>query len=506
MKTITKVATSVLALASVAAVSVAGTLAYLSDRASAANVFTYGNVEIELNEEFEQGAQLLPGVDIEKTATITNTGKTDAWVWATIAIPAALDNEDASKNAVHFNYNAEDVGTGKWTWKDQSNAWMVAEDEINDVKYNVYTILYQSALEEDETTPPVMTKVYMDYHIDIDPDGNLHHVENGVVEDIDWNIYEDGSPIIYVNAYGVQADENIDSVWKAYETYGEQWGENAGKIEGVTATSVSTADELAAAVANGGAVVLNNDIAVTSTINIASGVETELILNGNTLSYAVDNNGASAVINNKGDLTIGGTGTITFTAADPDLKEIPSYATNTITNTGTLTINDGITVENHSDGGASYAVDVQSGTFVFNGGVLKGESCALRIARFNADTSFEMNGGTVIAATPAWIHLPGSNANAAPGIDIVINDGTFQSTKDSSADNDALYTYSFGNSHANTSITINGGEFLGGTVSIGAGYKGDAPTLNITGGTFEYDVLQWLENDASSVLYEANMN
>ena len=67
-----------------------------------------------------------------------------------------------------------------------------------------------------------------------------------------------------------------------------------------------------------------------------------------------------------------------------------------------------------------------------------------------------------------------------------------------------MYTYSFGNSHANTSITINNGEFLGGTVSIGSGYKGDAPTLTINGGTFDHDVLQWLENGTSNVLYQAN--
>ena len=79
-----------------------------------------------------------------------------------------------------------------------------------------------------------------------------------------------------------------------------------------------------------------------------------------------------------------------------------------------------------------------------------------------------------------------------------------QSTKTSSADNNVMYTYSYGNSHANTSITINGGEFLGGTVSIGSGYKGDAPKMTINGGTFEYDVLQWLENDNYQVLLEGN--
>ena len=89
---------------------------------------------------------------------------------------------------------------------------------------------------------------------------------------------------------------------------------------------------------------------------------------------------------------------ISFVAADPDLAAIPAYATNTITNEGTLYIGAGVTVKNES----------------------------------------------------------------------------------------------------------NGGEFLGGTVSIGSGYKGDAPTLTINGGTFDHDVIQWLENDESKVLYQAN--
>ena len=249
---------------------------------------------------------------------------------------------------------------------------------------------------------------------------------------------------------------------------------------------------------------LLNDVTVTATMTVDAGKDVEINLNGNDISYAVSNSGASAIINNKGTLDIVGEGTISFVAANPDLNEIPAYATNTITNTGTLTIGEGVTVTNGSDGGASYAVD-NHGTFILDGGTLIGNRCALRVAKYNQDNvEFIMNSGTVTAKTPAWIQLPGSNAADAPKITVTINDGTFLSTTATSDDNDVLYTYSFGNSHANTSITINGGEFLGGTVSIGSGYKVDAPTLKINGGTFEYDVLQWLANDSSTVLFAAN--
>ena len=74
-----------------AGVAIGGTLAYLTDRDSEANVFTVGDVNIDLNEDFDQGATLIPGVDIVKKPTIKNIGPNAAWVWTTYAIPKALD-------------------------------------------------------------------------------------------------------------------------------------------------------------------------------------------------------------------------------------------------------------------------------------------------------------------------------------------------------------------------------------------------------------------------------
>jgi len=271
-----------------------------------------------------------------------------------------------------------------------------------------------------------------------------------------------------------------------------------------SAAVANDADSLKTALENSPYIALNADVTVSETMNVAAGKDVILDLNGNDLSFAVSNSGASAIVNNKGNLEITGEGTISFVAENPDLGAIPAYATNTITNTGTLTIGEGVTVTNGSDGGASYAVD-NHGVFYLNGGTLKGNRCALRVAKYNQDNVvFVMNGGRVEAKTPAWIQLPGSNASIAPKISVTINGGTMQSTNTSSADNNVMYTYSYGNSHANTSVTINGGEFLGGTVSIGSGYKGDAPTMTINGGTFEYDVLQWLENDNYQVLLGSN--
>lgn len=216
----------VLSVVLVLALAITGTFAWLTDRDSDVNVFTWGNVDITLNEDFEQGATLVPGKDIEKDVTVTNTGKSDAWVWVKIAMPAVLDNDDASKNVIHFNYKAESVADGLWNWK-KDGAWNVAKDvEIDGVKYNVYTVLYDTILAPGATTAhSAMTKVYLDKAVDIDPDGNLHKVKSGIATAVGWNINTDGLPMIYVSAYATQA-EGFATAAAAYDAYQTQWGDN----------------------------------------------------------------------------------------------------------------------------------------------------------------------------------------------------------------------------------------------------------------------------------------
>ena len=55
MKNIKKIVALVLAMVLVAGLSVAGTVAYLTDRDAKTNIFTVGNVDISLNEAFEAG-------------------------------------------------------------------------------------------------------------------------------------------------------------------------------------------------------------------------------------------------------------------------------------------------------------------------------------------------------------------------------------------------------------------------------------------------------------------
>jgi len=259
-----KILTTVLSLVLVVALTVAGTLAYLTDRDGKANVFTVGDVEITLEEDFEQGAQLVPGVNIEKMPKITNTGTNDAWVWMTFAIPAALDNwnpgteEGSYENVIHWNplgattegYVTEDrvnkaiadgylpQGTTAQEIIDAGTTWDVFnalvnggncyKEKINEIDYNVYVIPYNKALEPGETTLPSIYNVFLDAKVDIDPEGNWYKVENGVATPIVWNTNDNGNPVVFVSAYAIQKD-GFASVEEAYAAYQTQWGENGSE-------------------------------------------------------------------------------------------------------------------------------------------------------------------------------------------------------------------------------------------------------------------------------------
>lgn len=335
----------ILAIALVLSMAMAtgGTLAYLTDRDSAVNVFTIGNVEIDLHEDFGQGATLIPGVEIEKKPVITNTGKTDAWVWLTFSIPSALDNfvqgteQGSNENTIHWNplgattegyvndtrvtnaiaaghlpagITAEKILAENMTWNvfnsldTGKNAYT---EKINGVDYNTYVLLYNKALKPGETTLPSVTKVFLDAHVDIDPDGNMYRVVNGTVTDLKWNIGSQGNPIIYVSAYALQADGNIITVKQAYELYGEQWGDN-GKEYGTPATTKTVSDsaELKAAVeavAAGETAIINLENGeYTTNFKVPGG--TNVVITGN--KGTVLNGQIATTASNAGTLTLRG--------------------------------------------------------------------------------------------------------------------------------------------------------------------------------------------------------
>lgn len=194
------------------AIAIGGTLAYLTDRDSDVNVFTLGNVDIDLIEEFQQGATLKPAIDVEKEASITNIGKSDAWVWMTIAIPAELDT--AEKTILHWESPAVNSGAAELQQPSVTT-------EIDDVTYNVYTLLYKDALKFGDTTGLGLSKVYLDNQVDYS-NGQYYWVDGGSAAPITFDI---ASTEVHVSAYAIQK-EGFDNVKVAYEAFQKQWKTN----------------------------------------------------------------------------------------------------------------------------------------------------------------------------------------------------------------------------------------------------------------------------------------
>lgn len=250
-----------LALGMVAALSttavVGGTLAYFSDVDTQTNTFTTGNVAIDLWEDFGDNDEstlekLIPttGKDtegniinaIEKEVYVENTGSEDAYVRVHIAIPQILDDGadtfDASANVLHFNYDNESIGEGKWDWSKSADDgkyvgnWNFYTAQIEGIWYNVYVVTYGDSLAgtvtaskdatKATTTVDAIHQVYLDAKTSNEDITKINETLQG-----DWKIW--------VAAEGTQA-QGFDDAYAALNAafgvpgeYSVTWADIAGK-------------------------------------------------------------------------------------------------------------------------------------------------------------------------------------------------------------------------------------------------------------------------------------
>lgn len=208
-----KIVLMAVALCMVAILGFGSTLAYLTDYETATNVFTVGNVDITLNEVFdEENAKLIPGIDVQKVIDVTNVGSEDAYVRVHFAIPTLLDDGydtfEAFANTLHWNFGENSMGKGQWNWhatyyentadKDgdvgypgNGGNWNYYTATVDSIEYTVYVATWTTPLAPDATTADAVRKVYLDASLD-----NKH------IEDI---IAELGEIKILVAAEAVQS-------------------------------------------------------------------------------------------------------------------------------------------------------------------------------------------------------------------------------------------------------------------------------------------------------------
>lgn len=270
-----------LIIAMMAITVVGGTMAYFFDTAENTNVFTVGNVQIELEEVqkkpeggFDEypdkeaidageatAPQLMPGDgdtnNVSKIAWIKNTSETNkAWVWAEIWIPAELDDTNAAENSLHFNYYGwftegaynntkyfqapvddgimdasgkiidsnmvSDIANNLWTWADGDPEFKQDEDQFgNTIDYHVYTVMMKNPLEPGKTSLPFLRQVYMDSEV-VKCDGTD---DECTVKDTSCTAY------ILKSGKHYAADQSWELIVKAYAMQYEGFEEDNGGIE-----------------------------------------------------------------------------------------------------------------------------------------------------------------------------------------------------------------------------------------------------------------------------------
>ena len=237
----------------------------------------------------------------------------------------------------------------------------------------------------------------------------------------------------------------------------------------------------------GNEIVMLDNVALTETVVVPAGKVVVLDLNGKTVSMEDASAATVAMIKNEGNLTITDNsdaqdGKLSFKSTTPSASN--AYASNAISNYGTLTINAG-TVENLSTGGACYALDNYAGSAAtINGGKLYAEKTAVRVFNWtNGEenkATLNVVDGEIYSADGYGINV---NSGNAPYVALNISGGTI--TTDDTDYNLAVYVVNK-NSAENFTVNVTGGTFNGIFALNGVTATTMAQdAVSITGGEFD---------------------
>lgn len=408
-----------------AAVAIGGTLAYLSDEDEDVNVMTLGNVYIDQQEQerdetgdlidfidnkpffpalypdgfdFENPTVELPGTDCklwdatqlknahDKIVTVTNTGKSDAYVRTWFAF-------EKGTTTVYYNTNTQD-----WTW----SVTPMLNIDIAGSKYDLYAATYNGILKPGETTPPSLLQFALQREANND----------------DVNSFGDTYEIL-VFSQAVQAEgfdtpgQALDRAFGSAEITNPVAGNNPWTgLNGVATSAKSLQTSLNA----GGNIIIGSGITVTDDAASAKNVITADSTVNFTDSVVMldlpeaDSNTANWVGVNVdgGNVVFEGTTGGIKTAANEEL-----YAAY-VRNGATLTINGG----NYSAG--CTAVHVGEGVLTINGGYFEATdyegfviNCA--DAAYKAGTAqVIIKGGSFLNWNPADNAAEGAGTNFVP--------------------------------------------------------------------------------------------
>lgn len=153
-----KIVTLALVIALLAIVVAGASLAYFTDTQSAENVFTMGDVDIELDEPdwtdptnpIGEGAK--PGIEYPKDPYIKNVGDTDVWVRMRVEISDyAVLKEAADKYGVDLLDMFADLAPDNWEVKE--NDQPVVDTEKDTITYTYYYTTLLPKSDGDDENP-----------------------------------------------------------------------------------------------------------------------------------------------------------------------------------------------------------------------------------------------------------------------------------------------------------------------------------------------------------------
>lgn len=237
-----KILTLAMTLAMVAILAIGGTLAYFTDTDTKTNTFTVGNVDITLNEQFDNNSKLVPGTkdqnNVAKVVTVTNNnGSESAYVRVQIAVPSGLVDQNlmSYNDILHWNFNAADYQNAKWSMQPNyttGNGWTdngrtnqnVYNTKIGNEDYTVWVVTYRTALAAGATTDgAAMTQVYIDNGVNASKDATTGKVTYSKVDKVNGGTMSytiDSDIKIYVVAEGCQSE----GFTNAYEALNASFG------------------------------------------------------------------------------------------------------------------------------------------------------------------------------------------------------------------------------------------------------------------------------------------
>lgn len=250
---------------------------------------------------------------------------------------------------------------------------------------------------------------------------------------------------------------------------------------------------------------------------VPEGKVVNLDLNGKTLSLTKNQTGRYALIENNGNLSIYNSdetnGVISY-CDNATLTTDVSYASNTIQNNGTLTINEGVTLLNTSNEsvatyGYPHVIDTK-GELIINGGTLTNAAnySTIRIWTSNTDPEkckVTINGGTFNGCIDFQSH--NNNYDTIPHYGtLTVTGGTFNPD---TYTNTAIRVLRFGVNSDDMHAKISGGRFSGKVAVRNYSSSSEIPNIfDICGGTFTTDAKAGTDeafiNDDYTWVEEAN--